>query len=172
MDWEPDRYFSGYGMSIPGFGETTERVQTIDIVARWEKTLNDYELRKSLIHATGHYLWIEATAHLLVADTDSNDSKDYGITSLAFLGVWMFGELEQVKPYFLLGGGPTYLFADIDGMGSDINGNYQLGFGLRDIPVFGSKMEIQIKYHHISNLNKAKPNIALNSVRLMLSIPY
>jgi lipid A 3-O-deacylase len=165
----PEKLLLGYGVSIPGFGDTSETVHTADIGIRWEIDLSVLESGPE--GPIEHEVWIEPVFHAIVHDSDRNDSNDYGFATLSFLGAWILSS-DTVEPYFFLGGGPTYLFANIEGMGSDLNGNYQAGFGVRSLKIGKFESELQLKYFHVSNLNRAKPNVPLNSVRFAIGFRF
>ena len=62
---------------------------------------------------------------------------------------------EFLKP--LVEGGGRYLFADIEGMGNDICGNYQLGAGSLFFKSSQQPISFEIRYDHISNGSTAEP---------------
>ena len=160
----------GYGTSHPGWGETTERVQTLDLVfrhARIFKTKEEGWLQGN------HEFWIETPVSILLSDSDSNDANDLGMVGLNFLFAWVFPETKMGSPYLLIGGGPQYIVADIDGVGSDLCGNYQMGCGLK-FTVKNHPVNLELRYHHISNLGMEEPNIPLNSTKLFLgfTLPF
>lgn len=168
-----DQIMVGYGQSIPGFGETTETVRTADLILRWKLLTKQYDPKDGPFRSSGHQRWMEIGAFGILSDSDHQDSKDYGIASVSFLAAWTFDFWDTpLEPYLFCGGGPVYVFADINGVGSDICGNYQAGVGLKGFSLFNQPTEVQLKYHHISNLEMADPNIALNSVRLLISLPF
>jgi hypothetical protein len=161
----------GGGSSIKGFGETSQEVRTLDILWRHARIFNKKEtgwLRGN------HEFWIETPISFLISDSDSNDSNDFGMIGLNFLFAWVFPETVIGEPYFLIGGGPQYILADIDGVGSDLCGNYQMGCGLRFHLTKKQPINLEIRYHHISNLGLAEPNIPLNSVKFFcgFTLPF
>ena len=100
--------------------------------------------------------------------TVDNDSNDFGIVGLNFLFAWIFPETPIGEPYFMFGGGPVYVAADIDGVGSDLCGNYQAGVGVRLNLIENHPVDLELRFHHISNLGMAEPNVPLNSTKLFL----
>jgi len=168
--FSPESLIVGYGASIPGFGQTTETVHTLDLGIRLTTELSIFESEDN--GPIEHEVWVEPVFHLMLYDSDVSDDNDYGIVSLSFLGAWILESDSEVEPYFFLGGGPAFLFADIDGMGSDLNGNYQAGLGVRKLKIGNWQTEFQVKFLHISNLNRAKPNISLNSIRFALAFVF
>lgn len=155
----------GYGTSHPDWGETKERVETVDIV--WRHCRHFFERDTGWIHGT-HEFWIELPASFIVSDSDSNDSRDIGFIGANFLFAWIFPEIPIGSPYFMIGGGPIYVAADIEGVGSDLSGNYQAGGGIRLNVFENHPVNLEVRFHHISNLGLASPNVPLNSTKLFL----
>jgi len=161
----------GYGSSHPGWGDTTERVETVDVVFR--------HCRPFFERDTGwilgkHEFWIELPVSFIVSDSDSSDSRDIGFFGADFLFAWIFPETPIGEPYFMIGGGPVYVAADIDGVGSDLCGNYQAGGGMRLNLIENHPINLEARYHHISNLGMATPNVPLNSTKFFLgfNLPF
>ncbi len=168
----PDQWLVGYGESIPGWGETEETVKSIDLVARWKIPVREYEPGAKILGLRSHEVWIESTFHRLVSDSDPVDDDDYGIVDLAFLAAFTFEKVGSAEPFIFVGGGPAYLFADIRGAGMDLTANYQTGFGIRNIPFVGGRLETLLKFHHISNMSLGDPNVSMNSLRWQVSLAY
>jgi len=161
----------GGGSSIKGFGATSQEVKTLDLLWRHARIFKKNE--------TGwlkgnHEFWIETPFSILLSDSDNNDSGDIGMVGLNFLFAWVFPPTAIGEPYFLIGGGPQYIMANIDGVGSDLCGNYQMGLGLRFHLTEEQPINLEIRYHHISNLGMAEPNIPLNSVKFFcgFTLPF
>ena len=74
----------------------------------------------------------------------------------------------------MIGGGPQYVMADIEGVGSDLCGNYQAGVGLRLNLFAEHPVDLELRFHHISNLGMADPNVPLNSTKAYVgfSLPF
>jgi hypothetical protein len=157
----------GGGSSIKGFGETSQEVRTVDILWRHARIFNKKE---SGWLKGNHEFWIEVPFSFLISDSDDNDSNDIGMVGAHFLFAWVFPETRIGKPYFLIGGGPQYILANIDGVGSDLCGNYQMGLGIRISLPKEKSMNLEVRYHHISNLGFAEPNIPLNSVKFFFGM--
>jgi hypothetical protein len=155
----------GGGSSIKGFGETDQEVATVDIVFRHARIF--FEKTEGLIKGR-HEFWIEAPLAIIIRDSDHNDANDFGMVGLNFLAAWMFPDTLIGEPYFMIGGGPQYIMADIDGVGSDICGNYQAGLGTRFRIKDKHPVNLELRYHHISNLGMEDPNVPLNSVKVFL----
>lgn len=161
----------GGGSSIKGFGETDQEVRTLDVLWRHARIFKEREegwLRGN------HEFWIEAPVSIILSDSDHMDSHDFGMVGLNFLFAWVFPETPVGSPYFMIGGGPQYILADIEGVGSDLCGNYQMGCGLRFNVADQHPVNLEIRYHHISNLGLADPNVPLNSVKVFIgaTLPF
>ena len=173
LDWKPDQVLVGYGSSLPGFGDTTERVQAADLALRWDALLRNYEpASPGSWKPASHHLWMETTFHAMLSDTDTVDRNDYGLFTFAFLGAWVFSPLENgIEPYVFLGGGPVYVAADVEGVGADVCGHYQAGVGLKGLRWLDRTFELGVRYHHVSNLGLADPNVSMNAVRISVAFP-
>jgi hypothetical protein len=87
------------------------------------------------------------------------------------LGTWLFTANQQTLPYLLGGGGVLYTDADISGLGSELNFNWQFGVGLRRTTRFG-QLFMEYRFHHISNANRKDPNDSLNSSKVLVGISF
>ncbi|MBU3983904.1 MAG: acyloxyacyl hydrolase, partial [Proteobacteria bacterium] len=79
---------------------------------------------------------------------------------------------QEMRPYLFGGGGPVYSFADIPGMGAELNGNYQFGIGLEYETSPSHNLLFELRYHHISNAGSDEPNDPLNSCKLLFGITF
>lgn len=152
----------GYGASRPGWGATTEKVETVDLVFRYE----------SLPEGIKGYGWYKNQRSFLIevplhAVRSSYDSFMLGIS---FLSRWTF-ERNNMKPYVLVGGGPVYSIANVKGMSSNMNGSYQAGIGL-EFTINSRRYFTDIRYHHISNGGTKEPNVPLNSSKILFGIVF
>lgn len=161
-------FMLGYGISYPGFGETTERVQVLDVIPRFSFVQNNK--LGSDWYTFNRELWIELPVSLILSDSDNVDHHDFGLFSATFLMALVSKAHSDFEPYFTIGGGPVYLAGDINGVGSDICGNYQMGLGVRFKLSKGLIWNFECRYHHISNLGLASPNIPLNSTKFLIGI--
>ncbi len=161
----------GGGSSIKGFGETDQEVRTLDVLWRHARIFKE---KKEGWLRGNHEFWIEAPVAIILSDSDNMDSHDFGMVGLNFLFAWVFPETPVGSPYFMIGGGPQYIMADIEGVGSDLCGNYQMGCGLRFNATEKYPVNLEIRYHHISNLGLADPNVPLNSVKVFFgaTLPF
>ena len=161
----------GGGSSIKGFGETDQEVATVDVLWRHARIFKE---KKEGWLRGNHEFWIEAPVSFIVHDNDTVDSHGLGMVGLNFLFAWVFPETRMGNPYFMIGGGPQYIMADIEGVGSDLCGNYQMGCGLRLNVAEKHPVNLEIRYHHISNLGMADPNVPLNSVKMFVgaTLPF
>jgi lipid A 3-O-deacylase len=154
----------GYGQSFPGWGETTQRVKTIDIIPRYSHIIFD-DLGSDWYR--GHHSIFIETPFSYVASPDNS-----AMIAINFLAVYTFTADKQYQPYIFGGGGPVYSFADIPGMGSELNGNYQFGLGLKYQWLEDHNLLFEIRYHHISNGGSEEPNDPLNSLKFILGITF
>ena len=154
----------GYSQSFPGWGQTTERVQTVDFVPRYNHMTID-NIGSGWLRGY-HTTLIELPLHLV---TDPDTSAMVGVN---FLACYTFTASEQWQPYIFGGGGPVYSFADIPGMGADWNGNYQFAFGLAHLLDTNRTLLFEVRYHHISNAGTEDPNVPLNSMKVLVGLTF
>ncbi len=154
----------GYGTSFPGWGQTTERVETLDLVPRYNHLV--FDNIGSGWYRGFHSLLLELPVSLVVTPDDS------AMVGINFLAAYTFTAGKKWQPYLFGGGGPVYSFADIDGMGADLNGNYQFGTGVKYDLGNSHKLLIEVRYHHISNAGSREPNDPLNSIKLLLGLTF
>ncbi len=156
---------TGYGITHRGFGDTHTQVQTWDAIARLGWFLSG-EIGKGSWYQGRHQLLLELPYHLAV---------DHGGQSMVggyLLGSWKFTGLNQVKPYVFAGGGPVYVGLGLPSMGAKLNFSYQGGTGVQ-IPVAQATMlNLEYRYHHISNAGTASPNEPLNSSKFLLGLSW
>jgi opacity protein-like surface antigen len=153
---------AGYGVTHTSIGNTHAHVETADFILRYSRDLTR-DLGRSW-YRSRHGLMIELPIHLVV---DPDTAPMVGINILAS---WMFTASERVRPYFFGGGGFLYTNADIPGLGSKYNGNYQGGAGIlyRLRPRYS--LNVEYRFHHVSNLNTKKPNDPLNSSKFLVGL--
>lgn len=168
----PDEWLLGYGQSVPGWGETEETVKAADFVARWKIPVRGYAPGSKWFGVQSHEVWLEGTLHGMISDSDANDDHDIGFVDFAFLAAFILEPLGEAEPFVFAGGGPAYIFADIRGVGMDLTANYQVGLGIRNTRFFGQPTEFLLKFHHISNMSLANPNVSMNSLRFQVSLPF
>ncbi|MBE0582867.1 MAG: acyloxyacyl hydrolase [Desulfofustis sp.] len=154
----------GYGQSVPGWGKTTERVETIDLVIRYNHLIFD-EIGNDWYQGF-HSILVELPVHLVVSPDES------AMVGVNFLAAYTFTADERWRPYLFAGGGPVYSFADIPGMGADLNGNYQGGVGLEYQLDDQQRLLVELRYHHISNAGSEDPNVPLNSGKFLIGVRF
>lgn len=154
----------GYGQSFPGWGQTTQRVETLDLVFRYNHMI--FDDIGSGWYKGFHSLMVELPVHLVVSPEVS------AMLGVNFLASYTFTADEQWQPYLFGGGGPVYNFADIPGMGADWNGNYQFGIGLEHVLNDRSHLLFELRYHHISNAGTEEPNEPLNSCKILMGVTF
>jgi lipid A 3-O-deacylase len=156
---------TGYGITHRGFGETRTQVQTWDAIARLGWYLSD-DIGKGSWYQGRHQLLVELPYHL---------AMDHGGRSIVggyLLGSWKFTSLSHVKPYIFAGGGPVYVGLGLPTMGAKLNFSYQGGTGVQ-IPIAEATMlNLEYRYHHISNAGTATPNEPLNSSKFLLGVSW
>jgi lipid A 3-O-deacylase len=165
-DTRPDSwaFLGGYGQSYPGWGQTTQRVETIDLILRYNHIVFD-EI------GSGWYKGFHSTLFEFPVSLILNPEISTMI-GINFLAAYTFTVNEQWQPYIFGGGGPVYIFADIPGMGTKLNGNYQFGIGLEYFLNKQNHLLFEYRYHHISNAGTAKPNEPLNSSKFIVGITF
>lgn len=156
---------TGYGITHRGFGETRSQVQTWDAIARLGWYLSE-EIGKGSWYQGRHQLLVELPYHLAV---------DHGARSMLggyLLGSWKFTSLTNLKPYIFAGGGPLYVDLGLTSMGAKLNFSYQGGAGVQ-LPIAPATMlNLEYRYHHISNAGTATPNEPLNSSKFLLGLSW
>ncbi|WP_300741069.1 acyloxyacyl hydrolase [Trichlorobacter sp.] len=156
---------TGYGITHRGFGETRSQVQTWDAIARLGWYLSG-DVGKGSWYQGRHQLLVELPYHLAV---------DHGGRSMVggyLLGSWKFTSLNHVKPYIFAGGGPVYVDLGLPSMGAKLNFSYQGGTGMQ-IPLGQATMlNLEYRYHHISNAGTATPNEPLNSSKILVGVSW
>jgi hypothetical protein len=154
----------GYGQSFPGWGQTTERVETVDIVPRYNHRV--FDNIGSGWYQGFHSLLLELPVSLVVTPDVS------AMVGINFIAAYTFTADQKWQPYLFGGGGPVYSFADIPGMGADLNGNYQFGTGIKYDLGNSHKLLVEVRYHHISNAGSREPNDPLNSIKFLLGLTF
>ena len=154
----------GYGQSFPGWGQTTQRVQTFDLVPRYNHLTID-NLGSGWLRGF-HSTLIELPVHVV---TSPDSSMMVGINLLA---CYTFTAFDEWQPYIFGGGGPVYSFADIPGMGAKLNGNYQFALGLSHPLNSAQALLLELRYHHISNAGTKEPNEPLNSIKFLVGVTF
>jgi hypothetical protein len=157
-------FLGGYGQSVPGWGETAQRVETIDFIPRYNHLIFD---RLGFGWFQGyHSVLFEAPVHVVI---NPDVSSMLGVN---FLACYTMTSHPKMHPYLFGGGGPVYSFADIPGMGAELSGNYQFGLGLEYRLSRSCNFLFEIRYHHISNGGREKPNEPLNSGKFLFGITF
>ncbi|MFN2355033.1 MAG: acyloxyacyl hydrolase [Desulfopila sp.] len=154
----------GYGQSFPGWGETSQRVKTIDITPRYAHII--FNNLGSGWYKGHHSIFLESPlSYVTTPDTSA-------MVAINFLAAYTFTAGSLYQPYLFGGGGPVYSFADIPGMGSELNGNYQFGLGVKYAYHPHHDLLFELRYHHISNGGSEDPNDPLNSLKFMLGVTF
>ncbi len=154
----------GYGQSVPGWGQTTQRVETLDFIPRYNHVI--FDNIGSGWYQGYHSILLEIPVSFVVSPDVST------IVGVNFLAAYTFTAVRSWSPYIFGGGGPVYSFADIPGMGADFNGNYQFGIGLQYAWQKEHNLLFELRYHHISNGGSKEPNDPLNSCKLLFGVTF
>ncbi|OGD26631.1 MAG: hypothetical protein A2Y56_09830 [Candidatus Aminicenantes bacterium RBG_13_63_10] len=153
----------GGGFSFRGWG-SKERVATIDYTIRYNRAINR-NLGKSWFRFMNE-LWIEFP----IMEVFKPDSGF--MVSLNFISGMIFKAEERFNPYFYFGGGPFFTTAAIPGMGSKLCGNYLSGVGCRWRFSGNISINMECRYHHISNMELSSPNVPINSFKILAGLSY
>jgi len=154
---------TGYGISHVGFGATRHQIQTWDLILRGGYFLSD-EVGKGSWYQGRHEVMLELPFHLAV----SNDGRS--MVGVYALGQWRFTSLDEFVPYLLAGGGPLFVDLGLPTMGSKLCFSYQAGTGLQYFIDKKTALNLEYRYHHISNADTAKPNEPLNSSKILIGV--
>lgn len=154
---------TGYGISHIGFGETRHQVETWDTILRAGFFLSD-EIGKGSWYQGRHEVLLELPYHMAV---------DHGGRSMVggyVLGHWRFTSLDRLVPYVLAGGGPLYVDLGLPTMGTKMCFSYQGGTGLQYFTDKKTALNLEYRYHHISNAGTSEPNEPINSSKILLGV--
>lgn len=155
---------SGYGQSYPDWGQTTQRVETIDLIPRYNHVVFP-EL------GAGWYKGFHSTLFEFPVSMIRSPETS-AMVGVNFLAAYTFTADKLYQPYMFGGGGPVYIFSDIPGMGTRLNGNYQFGTGIEYFLNHQQHLLFEVRYHHISNAGTAAPNEPLNSLKFIMGITF
>ncbi len=156
--------YGGYGVSHKDFGETRVEVHVLDMIPQYDLVLLD-NIGASWYRGH-HSLLVELPLTLVV---DPVVSPMVGVN---ILGAWTFDANEKWQPYFFGGGGILYTGADIPGLGSEVNGNWQFGGGIRLRLASGNRLKFEYRFHHISNAGTVEPNDSINSSKFLIGLTF
>jgi len=154
----------GYGQSFPGWGLTTQRVETIDLIVRYNHMIFD-DIGSGWYKGV-HSILLEGPVNFVVSPVVS------AMVGVTFLAAYTFTADETLQPYIFGGGGPVYSFAEIPGMGAVWNGNYQFGAGAEYAWQPDHHLLFEVRYHHISNGGTEESNDPLNSIKLLVGVNF
>jgi opacity protein-like surface antigen len=156
---------TGFGSSFVGFGETRHQVQTWDAIIRAGFFLSD-QIGKGSWYQGRHELVLEIPYHLAV---------NYGGRSIVggyMLGHWRFTSLDTIVPYIFAGGGPLFVDLGLPTMGTKLCFSYQGGTGLQYFIDRKTALNVEYRYHHISNAGTAEPNEPINSNKVLMGVSW
>ncbi len=152
----------GYGATHVGMGKTREHVETADLVLRYGREL--WSEAGSSWYKGRHEFLIEFPVHIVLRP---DVSPMFGMN---FLAGYFLTTYKKGVPYFFAGGGPVYINSGIPGVGARLNGNYQAGIGFLYRTEKGYNLNLEYRFHHISNAGTEEPNVPLNSSKLLLGV--
>jgi len=156
---------TGYGSSFVGFGETRHQVQTWDAILRAGFFLSD-DVGKGSWYQGRHELLLELPYHLAL------DRDGRSMVGGYMLGHWRFTSLDRFVPYVLAGGGPLFVDLGLPNMGTKLCFSYQGGTGIQYLIDRNTALNLEYRYHHISNAGTATPNEPINSNKLLMGVSF
>lgn len=156
-------FLTGYGSSFIGFGETRHQVQTLDFILRAGFFLSD-EIGTDSWYQGRHEVVLELPYHLAINNGGRSMAGGY------VLGHWRFTSLDKVVPYVLAGGGPLFVDLGLPTMGTKLCFSYQGGTGLQYFINKQTALNVEYRYHHISNAGTAEPNEPINSNKILVGV--
>ncbi len=156
---------TGYGISHRYFGETRTQVQTWDTIARYGFFLSD-EIGSGSWYQGRHELLTELPYHLAI------DQGGRSMVGGYLLGCWKFTSWEDLVPYIFAGGGILFVDMGLPSMGTSLDFSYQGGTGLQYMLRKNVALQLEYRYHHISNAGTASPNEPINSSKFLLGVSF
>jgi opacity protein-like surface antigen len=156
---------TGYGISHVGFGETRHQVQTWDTIVRAGFFLSD-DIGKGKWFQGRHEFMAELPYHMAV------DQGGRSMIGGYMLGHWRFTGVDDIAPYVFAGGGPLYVDLGLPTMGAKLCFSYQGGTGLQYFIDGKTALNMEYRYHHISNAGTANPNEPLNSSKILFGVSF
>lgn len=156
-------FLTGYGTSHVGFGETQHQIQTWDAIARAGFFLSD-DIGRGSWYQGRHEFVFEIPYHLALNQGWRSMVGSY------MLGQWRFTALDGIAPYVFAGGGPLYVDLGLPTMGTKLCFSYQGGTGLQYFVDKKTALNLEYRYHHISNAGTASPNEPLNSSKFLFGM--
>ncbi len=155
-------FLTGYGITHRGFGDTRTQVQTFDAILRYGRFLSG-ELGEGW-YRFRHELLLELPRHVAL------DQSGRIMTGGYALGYFKFTAPREFTPYVFAGGGVLYVDTGLPTMGSRLDFSYQAGTGIQYFIAKDTALNLEYRYHHVSNANTATPNEPLNSSKILVGI--
>jgi len=154
----------GYGNTHTNFGDTQDRVQEFDLILQYGHFLTKEAGRS----------WYKVRHEIMLELPFSAVFHPHGaiMAGINLLACWDFTASEKIVPYVFAGGGLVYTNLGLDGMGRELNGNYQTGTGIHYLMDKHTILNFGYRLHHISNANTADPNEPLNSSKFLIGISF
>ncbi|MEW6601115.1 MAG: acyloxyacyl hydrolase [Nitrospirota bacterium] len=154
----------GYGNTHTNFGDTQDRVQVADLIFQYGQFLTGEGGRSW--YRVRHEMMVELPLSVVY------DPEGAIMAGVNLLACWDFTGFEKIVPYVFAGGGLVYTNLDLDGLGRELNGNYQTGTGIHYYMDKNTILNFNYRLHHISNANTADPNDPLNSSKFLVGISF
>lgn len=154
----------GYGNTHTNFGDTQERVQVVDLILQYGHFLTK----------EGGKSWYKVRHEVMIELPFAAVFHPHGaiMAGVNLLACWDFTASEKIVPYVFAGGGLVYTNLNLEGMGRDLNGNYQTGTGIHYFIDKKTVLNFNYRLHHISNANTAEPNEPLNSSKFLVGMTF
>lgn len=156
---------AGYGTTFEGVGKSSRtRVQTFDVIGRYGYFLTD-ELGGGWFKGRPQLL-AELPVHLAV------DPKVSPMVGVSVLGSWKFTAAKEFVPYLFFGAGVLYVDLEMKSSGSKANFVYQGGAGIQYFLGKKTAVELEYRYHHISNAGLDRRNAPINSGKVLVGVSF
>ncbi len=150
-----------YGMSLLTGRSYTDNIGMVVVQAHM---IADY--KRFFVHRSPEGLRLKIEANLgLTTDGRQRTMFSLNMMALRYLDSW---QIKTFLPYFEAGIGVIYTDFRVEGQGSRLNFNPQLGVGLQHQMQSGDALTVGLRLHHISNANFLKKNHGVDTVFLML----
>ncbi len=122
------------------------------------------DYKRFFVHRSPERLRLKLETNLGVT-TDGRQRSMFSLNMLA-LKYFENWQVSNFTPYFEAGIGAIFTDFKVDGQGSRLNFNPQLGIGVQYPLQDGASLELGFRLHHISNGNLLKDNRGVNSALL------
>jgi hypothetical protein len=152
------------GNSSPELGE----VEFLSVAPRWGIGVSD-PLAPDRWYDVNFQIFLEASYLREFEPVKGNAGGLALVPRLNFLGLL---DSAPLVPYVDLGLGLMGLDFDLAGQDDGFSFNIQVGAGMRWLVTSRSALALEWRFHHISNANIRKPNLAIDSNLLSVAYSY